>query len=165
MAKIRAIKSMITGEVSDFQPPEASGGTSSTPVVLCWLWPANKLPANQTDQHLADKDSTEHASTDLGDQTEQPLTRPSALSSAPTVWSPEFTYKGRAVSAADLVYADKDYSLGFNMTKGLIIPADMKKHEELSDLKVLHSAAKSIVLAAQKNYLAHERMIAVRKSL
>ncbi|XP_028108809.1 uncharacterized protein LOC114307616 [Camellia sinensis] len=51
------------------------------------------------------------------------------------------------------------------MTKGLILPADMKKHDELSDLKVLRSAAKSIVLAGQKNYLAHERMIAVRQSL
>ncbi|XP_028085919.1 uncharacterized protein LOC114286888 [Camellia sinensis] len=51
------------------------------------------------------------------------------------------------------------------MTKGLLHPADMKKHDELSDLKVLCSAAKSIVLAAQKNHLAHERMIAVRQSL
>ncbi|GMQ09681.1 hypothetical protein CsSME_00052965 [Camellia sinensis var. sinensis] len=41
----------------------------------------------------------------------------------------------------------------------------MKKHDELSDLKVLRSAAKSIVLAAQKNYLAHDRMIKVRQSL
>ncbi|XP_028090563.1 tropomyosin-like [Camellia sinensis] len=41
----------------------------------------------------------------------------------------------------------------------------MKKHDELSDLKVLCSAAKSIVLAAQKNYLAHDRMIKVRQSL
>ncbi|XP_028111557.1 uncharacterized protein LOC114309875 [Camellia sinensis] len=51
------------------------------------------------------------------------------------------------------------------MTKGLIFPADMKKHDELSDLKVLRSAAKSIVLAAQKNYLAHDRMITIRQSL
>ncbi|XP_028064076.1 uncharacterized protein CG45076-like [Camellia sinensis] len=51
------------------------------------------------------------------------------------------------------------------MTKGLILPADVKKHDELSDLKVLRSAAKSIVLAAQKNYLAHDRMIAVRQRL
>ena len=79
------------------------------------------------------------------------------------------------------------------MTKGLILPADMKKHDELSDLKVLRSAAKSIVLvsspffyvklfarflrgfsstndligfqAAQKNYLGHDRMIKVWQSL
>ncbi|GMQ10450.1 hypothetical protein CsSME_00053444 [Camellia sinensis var. sinensis] len=41
----------------------------------------------------------------------------------------------------------------------------MKKHDELSDLKVLRSVAKSVVLAAQKNHLTHKRMIAVRKSL
>ncbi|GMP48324.1 hypothetical protein CsSME_00015718 [Camellia sinensis var. sinensis] len=41
----------------------------------------------------------------------------------------------------------------------------MKKHDELSDLKVLRSVVKSIVLAAQKNYLAHERMAAMRQSL
>lgn len=99
-------------------------------------------------QHLADEDSTEQAPADLGYQTEQPISGPSKRLSAPPVWSPEFKYKGRAVSAADSVYADKDYSLGFNMTKGLILPANMKKHEELSDLKVLHSAAKSIVLVS-----------------
>ncbi|GMP74226.1 hypothetical protein CsSME_00031701 [Camellia sinensis var. sinensis] len=41
----------------------------------------------------------------------------------------------------------------------------MTKHDELSDLKVLHLAAKSIILAAQRNYLAHERMISIWKSL
>ncbi|GMP49329.1 hypothetical protein CsSME_00016351 [Camellia sinensis var. sinensis] len=177
MAKIQAIKSMITGEASDSQPSEASGGTSSTPAVqeegavLALVskqaagWLKKRPRKNQAEQHLADEDSTEHASTDLGDQTEQPITGPSTRSNAPLVWSPELSYKGRAVFTADSVYADKDYSLGFNMTKGLLLLADMKKHEKLSDLKVLHSAAKSIVLAAQKNYLAHEQMIAMWRSL
>ncbi|GMQ10457.1 hypothetical protein CsSME_00053451 [Camellia sinensis var. sinensis] len=177
MAKIRAIKSMITSEASDSQPLEASVGTSFIPVVQeegavmalaseQATGRSKKRPRkNQTEQHLADEDSTEHASIDLGDQTEQPIIEPSTGSSALPVWSPELSYKGWVVSTVDLVYADKDYSLGFNMTKGLLLPADMKKHEELSDLKVLRSVAKSIMLVAQKNHLTHKRMIFVRKSL
>ncbi|GMP60067.1 hypothetical protein CsSME_00023087 [Camellia sinensis var. sinensis] len=136
--KFQAIKSMITGEPSDSQPPGASGGTSSTltgqkeGVVLAL---ASEQPVGRSKkrprkdlagQHLVDEDSTEQALTDLGDQTEQQISGPSKSPSAPPVWSPEFNYKGRAVSAADSVYADKDYSLGFNMTKGLILPVDMK---------------------------------------
>ncbi|XP_028108415.1 uncharacterized protein LOC114307223 [Camellia sinensis] len=177
MAKIRAIKSMITGEEGESQEPEVTGGTSFTPtgqqegtvLALVSKQPAGRskkrLRKEQTGPRLADEDSTDHVSTELGDQTEQPQTDKSKGPATPPVWAPEFKYQGRAVSAEDSVYADKDYSLGFNLTKELILPADMKKHDELSDLKVLRSAAKSIVLAAQKNYLAHNRMIKVRQSL
>ncbi|XP_028096449.1 uncharacterized protein LOC114296358 [Camellia sinensis] len=139
MAKIRAIKSIITGEEGESQPPEATEGTSSAPAgqkKSAVLALASEQPAGRSKkrprkdpagQSLADEDSTELAATKLGDQTEQPLGGPSKSPSSP--------------------------------------PADMKKHDELSDLKVLHSIAKSIVLAAQKNYLAHERMIAVGQSL
>ncbi|GMP50132.1 hypothetical protein CsSME_00016871 [Camellia sinensis var. sinensis] len=176
MAKIKAIKSLITGEEDEPQNVEAIGGTSSAPPVQgdgAVLALASEQPAGRSKKRprnekigprLADEDSTDHISTELGDQTEQPRASKSK-GPAPPVWAPEFKYQGRAVSAEDSVYADKDYSLGFNLTKGLILPADMKKHDELSDLKVLHSAAKSIVLAAQKNYLAHDRMIKVRQSL
>ncbi|GMP35149.1 hypothetical protein CsSME_00007720 [Camellia sinensis var. sinensis] len=179
MAKIRAIKLMITGEKGESQPPEATGGTSSTPAGQtegAVLALASEQPAGRskkrtrkemTGQNLVDEDSTEVASTEQGDRTEQPLAGKSKGKdpATPPVWAPEFKYQGRAVSSEDSVYADKDYSLGFNLTKGLILPADMKKHDELSDLKVLRSAAKSIVLATQKNYLAHDRMIKVRQSL
>ncbi|GMP39076.1 hypothetical protein CsSME_00010054 [Camellia sinensis var. sinensis] len=162
MAKIRAIKSLITGEESESQPLEATGGTSSTPaeqkegsaLALASEQPAGrskKRPRkDQIGQHLIDEDSTEHVSTELGDQTEQQPIGPSKSPTSPPVWAPEIKYKGRAVSSADSVYADKDYSLGFNMTNGLILPADMKKHGELSDLKVLRSTAKSIVLSLRE---------------
>ncbi|XP_028065784.1 uncharacterized protein LOC114268763 [Camellia sinensis] len=177
MAKIRVIKSMITGEEGGSQPLQATGGTSSTPagqiegavLALASEQAAGRSKKRQrkdrSGQQLVDEDSAEHASTELGDQTDQRLPGPSQSPATPSVWAPEYKYQGRAITAADSVYANKDHSLGFNMTKGLILPADMKKHDELSDLKVLRSAAKSIVLAAQKNYLAHERMIAVRQSL
>ncbi|GMP88145.1 hypothetical protein CsSME_00040227 [Camellia sinensis var. sinensis] len=176
MAKIRAIKSLITGEEDEPQNQEATGGTSSIPAVqgdgvvpaLASEQPAGrskKRPRNEKiGPCLADEDSTDHIPTELGDQTEQPRTSKSK-GPAPPVWAPKFKYQGRAVSVEDSVYADKNYSLGFNLTKGLILPADMKNHDELSDLKVLRSAAKSIVLAAQKNYLAHDRMIKVRQRL
>ncbi|GMP22291.1 hypothetical protein CsSME_00000373 [Camellia sinensis var. sinensis] len=68
MAKIRVIKSMITGEVSDSQPSEATGGTSSMLVVQeegAVLALASeqatgrskkRLRKNLTEQHLADED-------------------------------------------------------------------------------------------------------------
>ncbi|GMP82669.1 hypothetical protein CsSME_00036875 [Camellia sinensis var. sinensis] len=161
MAKIKAIKSLITGEEDESQKLEAVMGTSSTPAVqqegavlaLASEQPAGrskKRPRNeQTGPCLADEDSTDRVSTELGNQTEQPRTGKSK-GQAPPIWAPEFKYQGRAVSAEDSVYAEKDYSLGFNLTKGLILPADMKKHDELSDLKVLRSAAKSIVLSRKR---------------
>ncbi|GMP40086.1 hypothetical protein CsSME_00010663 [Camellia sinensis var. sinensis] len=157
MAKIRAIKSMITGEQNDSQPPEATGGTSSNPAMQAKetvLALASDQGATRfkkrsrkdsAEQHLADEDSAEHASVDLGDQTEQPSAEPSTRSSAHLVWSPEVTYKDRAVSSADSVYAGKDYSLGFNMTKGLLLPANMKKHDELSDLKVQQNSTSKAI--------------------
>lgn len=160
MAKIRAIKSMIIREETETQQPKATGRTSSAlagqtegaVLALASEQPigrSKKRPRKeQTGQHLVDEDSTEHASTELGDQTEQQISGPSQRPSASPVWSLEFKYNGRAVSEADSVYAEKDYSLDFNMTKGLILLADIKKHDELFDLKVLHSAAKSIVLVS-----------------
>ncbi|GMP83763.1 hypothetical protein CsSME_00037559 [Camellia sinensis var. sinensis] len=94
MEKIRAIKSMITGEPSDSQPPGASRGTSSTPAGQkegAMLVLANEQPAGQSKkrprkdlagQHLVDEDSTKPASTDLGDQTEQQINGPSKSPSA-----------------------------------------------------------------------------------
>ncbi|XP_028053165.1 uncharacterized protein LOC114257583 [Camellia sinensis] len=114
MAKIKAIKSMITGEEGESQKPEATGGTSSTPagqqegavLALASEQPAGrskKWPRKeQTGPRLADKDSTDRVSIELGDQTEQPQT---------------------------------------GKSKGPATPP-----------------------AAQKNYLAHDRMIKVRQS-
>ncbi|GMP62718.1 hypothetical protein CsSME_00024708 [Camellia sinensis var. sinensis] len=113
MAKIRVIKSMITGEPSDSQPPEAFGGTSSASVAQqegAMLALANeqqtgrskKRPRkDQTELNLVDEDSAEHASTELGDQTEQPLSGPSKSTTSLPVWAPEIKYGGRAVSTAD----------------------------------------------------------------
>ncbi|GMP84860.1 hypothetical protein CsSME_00038223 [Camellia sinensis var. sinensis] len=79
MAKIRAIKSMITGEVGESQKPEETGGTSSTPagqqegavLALASEQPAGrskKRPRKeQTGPRLADEDSTDRVSTELGD--------------------------------------------------------------------------------------------------
>ncbi|GMP72865.1 hypothetical protein CsSME_00030758 [Camellia sinensis var. sinensis] len=71
MAKIRAIKSMITGEASESQPLEASRGTTSTlvapekGVVLALAseqaagWSKKRERKDMAEQHLADEDSTE----------------------------------------------------------------------------------------------------------
>ncbi|GMP84810.1 hypothetical protein CsSME_00038186 [Camellia sinensis var. sinensis] len=82
MAKIRVIKSMITGEEGLSQPPEATGGTSSTPAgqtegavfALASEQPAGRSKKRtrkeMTGQNLIDEDSTEVASIEPGDRTE-----------------------------------------------------------------------------------------------
>ncbi|GMP88686.1 hypothetical protein CsSME_00040581 [Camellia sinensis var. sinensis] len=94
MSKIRAIKSMIIGEASESQPSEASRGTSSmlvAPEKGAVLALASEQATGRSKkrqrkdmarQHLADEDSTKQASTDLGDQTEQPISEPSKRPSA-----------------------------------------------------------------------------------
>ncbi|XP_028069608.1 uncharacterized protein LOC114272141 isoform X2 [Camellia sinensis] len=41
----------------------------------------------------------------------------------------------------------------------------MKKHEQLSDLKAIKSVSKSLVLAMQKNFVAHEHMMELKRNL
>ncbi|GMQ01044.1 hypothetical protein CsSME_00047838 [Camellia sinensis var. sinensis] len=113
MAKIWAIESMITGEPSDSQPSKIAREQSFTPAVQekgAVLALANEQAAgrskkwprkDQVEQHFVDEDSTEHLTTDLGEQTNQPITEPFARSSAPPVWSLEMKYKGQAVTTVD----------------------------------------------------------------
>ncbi|GMP46655.1 hypothetical protein CsSME_00014717 [Camellia sinensis var. sinensis] len=84
MAKICAIKLMITGEPSDSQHAETPGGQTSMPAVhegpvLALASEhvsgrSKKRPRwTSTKQRWADEDSTEQPFADQGDQTEQPL--------------------------------------------------------------------------------------------
>ncbi|GMP63205.1 hypothetical protein CsSME_00024990 [Camellia sinensis var. sinensis] len=57
------------------------------------------------------------------------------------------TYKNRAISNTDLVVVDKDHTLAFNLAKSVYLPADMKHHDHLTELKAICSVTKLMVLA------------------
>lgn len=111
-------------------------------------WSKKKPKRALAEQYLVDESLAELPSADQGDQTEQPLAEQSTRLTVPPVWLSKLKNKGCAVTLADSVYTNKDYFIGFNTTKGLLLLTDMKRHEELSDLKVLRSVAKSIVLVS-----------------
>ncbi|GMP36068.1 hypothetical protein CsSME_00008300 [Camellia sinensis var. sinensis] len=74
-------------------------------------------------------------------------------------WVPKVTYKNRAITDLESVVAEKDHSLAFNLAKSVCLPADMEHHDHLTKLKAIRSATKSMVLALQKNHVAHKRML------
>ncbi|CAL5437850.1 unnamed protein product [Camellia sinensis] len=171
MAKIKAIKSMIIAGPSESSQLAEVGECQSTQQTVQETGPVLDLASKRgfsrsrkrarqpsIEQRLVDEDFAELAATEQEEQTERTVTEKVDCTTSLSVWSLDLKYKGRVVTTTDSVYADKDYSLGFNMTKGLLLPTDMKKHKELSDLKVLR-------YGRAENYLAHERMISVQQSL
>ncbi|GMP47827.1 hypothetical protein CsSME_00015400 [Camellia sinensis var. sinensis] len=69
------------------------------------------------------------------------------------------SYKNRALSTKHSVVAEKDHMLMFNLSKSLCLPADMEHHDHLTKLKAIRSTSKSMVLALQKNHVAHKRVL------
>lgn len=66
--------------------------------------------------------------------------------SSSSEWALAATFKGRAVTAADSVTAEKDHLLAFSLSKSLCLLADMERHKSLTELKAIRSATKSMVL-------------------
>ncbi|GMP69497.1 hypothetical protein CsSME_00028732 [Camellia sinensis var. sinensis] len=94
-----------------------------------------------------------------------PTSQPS--SSRPTTsfkWVPKITYKNRTITNFDSVVAEKDHLLAFNLAKSICLPTDMEHHDHLTELKAIRSTTKSMVLALQKNHVAHKRMLELRKT-
>ncbi|GMP46613.1 hypothetical protein CsSME_00014694 [Camellia sinensis var. sinensis] len=54
--------------------------------------------------------------------------------------------------------------MAFNLAKSVCLPADMEHHKNLTELKAIRSATKSMVLAMQKNHIAHKRVLELRKT-
>ncbi|XP_028057494.1 uncharacterized protein LOC114261421 [Camellia sinensis] len=54
--------------------------------------------------------------------------------------------------------------LDFNLAKSVCLPPDMDHHAHLTELKAIRSATKSMVLAMQKNQIAHKRVLELRKT-
>ncbi|XP_028069734.1 uncharacterized protein LOC114272268 [Camellia sinensis] len=73
------------------------------------------------------------------------------------------TFQNRAICDTDSVVADKDHMLAFNLAKSVCLPPDMEHHKQLTELKAIRSATKSMILAIQKSQIAHKRVLELRK--
>ncbi|GMP46588.1 hypothetical protein CsSME_00014678 [Camellia sinensis var. sinensis] len=58
-------------------------------------------------------------------------------------------FKDRVVSTANSVTAEKHHLLAFGLSKSLYLPADMERHENLTELKAIRSATKPMVLTKE----------------
>ncbi|XP_028065856.1 uncharacterized protein LOC114268821 [Camellia sinensis] len=73
-------------------------------------------------------------------------------------------FKNRAICHTNSVVADKDHMLAFNLAKSVCLPPDMEHHKQLTELKAIRSATKSMILAMQKSQIAHKRVLELRKT-
>ncbi|GMP99772.1 hypothetical protein CsSME_00047120 [Camellia sinensis var. sinensis] len=54
--------------------------------------------------------------------------------------------------------------MAFNLARSVCLPADMEYHKNLTELKAIRLATKSMVLAIQKSHIAYKRMLELRKT-
>ncbi|GMQ00145.1 hypothetical protein CsSME_00047353 [Camellia sinensis var. sinensis] len=53
--------------------------------------------------------------------------------------------------------------LTFNLSKSVCLPPNMEHHDHLTELKAICLVTKSMVLALQKNHVAHKRVLELHK--
>ncbi|XP_028122413.1 uncharacterized protein LOC114319591 [Camellia sinensis] len=162
MAKKRAVRALLTETNQPEVPP--AGQTQETVVARPSHQPSSSRPnkrarTSTTEPRLVDEEDTIlPLSPPLSPQPE----RSDRASSSK--WAPKITFQNRAITDSDLVVAEKDRLMAFNLAKGVCLPADMRHHDHLTELKALRSSTKSMVLAIQKNHIAHKRVLELQKT-
>ncbi|GMP81038.1 hypothetical protein CsSME_00035888 [Camellia sinensis var. sinensis] len=148
MAKKRAVGVLLTETNQPEVPP--AGQTQETVVALLSHQPSSRpnkrAQTSTTEPRLVDEEDTI-----------LPLSPPPSP-------QPERSDRNRAITDSDSVVAEKDHLMAFNLAKGVCLPADMRHHDHLTELKALCSSTKSMVLAIQKNHIAHKRVLELRKT-
>ncbi|GMP62827.1 hypothetical protein CsSME_00024783 [Camellia sinensis var. sinensis] len=54
--------------------------------------------------------------------------------------------------------------MAFNLARSVCLPVDMEYHKNLTELKGIRSATKSMMLAMQKSHITHKRVLELRKT-
>ncbi|XP_028085780.1 uncharacterized protein LOC114286755 [Camellia sinensis] len=95
-----------------------------------------------------------------------PSPQPEPNDRTTTSWAPKLTFNNRDVSDADSVVAEKDHLLAFSLAKSVCLPKDMEHHKKQlnTELKSIRSATKSMILAIQKNYNTHKKVLELRQT-
>ncbi|XP_028086096.1 uncharacterized protein LOC114287029 [Camellia sinensis] len=162
MAKKRAVRALIT-ETNQPKVPQA-GQTQEAVVALPTAqpsssWPSKRARTSTTEPRLVDEDET------VFPQITSPSPEPERSDrDKSSDWAPKLTFKNRAIQNTDSVVADKDHTLAFNLAKSVCLPHDMEHHDHLTELKAIRSATKSMVLAMQKNHIAHKHVLELCKT-
>ncbi|XP_028053920.1 uncharacterized protein LOC114258212 [Camellia sinensis] len=154
MAKRNIVRALLTETNRAEVPPPNQA--QETVVALLSQQPSSSRPSKrarttQTEQRLVDEDET----TLPPSPPPQPERSDRASSSK---WAPKMSFQNRAIRDADLVVTDKDHMLAFNLAKSVCLPPDMEHHNNLTELKAIRSATKSMILAMQKSQIAHKRV-------
>ncbi|XP_028096975.1 uncharacterized protein LOC114296834 [Camellia sinensis] len=162
MAKKRAVTTLLT-ETNQAEVPRASQ-TQEIVVALPTHQPSSSRASKRawtstTEPRLVDEDET------VVPQTNPPSPPPERSDRASSSkWAPKITFQNHAIKDSDSVVVKKDHFLVFNLAKSVCLPADMEHHNHLTELKAIRSATKSMVLAMQKNHIAHKRVLELRKT-
>lgn len=160
MAKKNRVRALLTETNRSEVPPPFQ--TQETVVALPSQQPstsrANKRArTNQAEQRLADEDET------ILPPNHPPSPQPELEDRAnSSVWSPTITFQNRAICATDSVVADKDHTLAFNLAKSVCLPPDMEHHKNLTELKAIRSATKSMILVSCSSCLPKYFQLFVR---
>ncbi|GMP86044.1 hypothetical protein CsSME_00038987 [Camellia sinensis var. sinensis] len=164
MAKRNRVRALLT-ETNRPEVPQ-TGQTTETVVALPSQQPsasrANKgARISQTEQRLVDEDET------ILPPNPQPSPQPEYSNRADSSkWAPSFTFQNRDIQETDSVVAEKDHLMAFNLAKSVCLPKDMEHHHKQlnTELKAIRSSTKSMILAIQKNNIAHKKVLELRKT-
>ncbi|GMP85516.1 hypothetical protein CsSME_00038635 [Camellia sinensis var. sinensis] len=164
MAKRSKVRALLT-ETNRPKVPQ-TGQTTETVVALPSQQPsssrANKRArTSQTEQRLVDEDET------ILPPSPQPSPQPEYSDRADSSkWAPSLTFQNRDIQETDSVVAEKDHLMAFNLAKSVCLPKDMEHHNKQlnTELKAIQSSTKSMILAIQKNNIAHKKVLELRKT-
>ena len=150
MAKKRAVRALLT-ETNPTEVPPASQ-TQETVVALPSQQPSSSRPKKRaqtthTEQRLDDEDEIVVPQTTLPSPPQSPQPEGSNRATFSKL-APKITFQNRAITDSDSVVAKNDHLMAFNLAKGVCLPADMRHHNHLIELKALRSSTKSMVLVS-----------------
>ncbi|GMQ03532.1 hypothetical protein CsSME_00049304 [Camellia sinensis var. sinensis] len=153
MAKRNRVRALLTETNRAEVPPPNQ--VQETVVALSSQQPSSSRPSKrarttQTEQCLADED--EVSLPPSPPPSPQPECADRASSSK---WFPRMTFQNRAICDTDFVVADKDHMLAFNLAKSVCLPPDMEHHKQLTELKAIRSATKSMILVSNSSCLSN----------
>ncbi|KAF5943684.1 hypothetical protein HYC85_017761 [Camellia sinensis] len=162
MAKKRAVRALLT----ETNQPEVlpADQTQETVVAFPSHQPSSSRPNKRartftTEPRLVDEEDT------ILPPSPPPSPQPERSDRASSSkWAPKITFQNRAIRDTDSVVVEKDHLMAFNLAKSVYLPPDMEHHDHLTELKALRSSTKSMVLAIQKNHIAHKRVLELRKT-
>lgn len=153
MAKRNRVRALLTETHPTEVPPTTQ--TQETVVALPSQQPTSSRPSKrarttQTEQCLVNEDET---ILPLSPPASPQLERSDRASSSK--WAPKISFQNCAIRDTDSVVVDKDHMLAFNLAKSVCLPLDMENHNQLTELKAIRSATKSMILVSSPSGLSN----------